>query len=73
MDLGPGGLDLGGFSRIYMDLHGPGGKNCATLFPRGQDVCRPVASFWRPVARESWPLKKDCSNPRLQYPKLGDL
>ena len=62
-------FDLGGFIWIYLDLGG---------FRRiwSQDVCQPVAScggLWRPVGRESWALKKDCSNPRLQYPKLGDL
>ena len=33
----------------------------------------PCGGLWRRVGRESWALKKDCSNPRLQYPKLGDL
>ena len=40
------------------------------------DECQLVAGcgvLWRPVARESWALKKDCSNPSCSNPKLGDL
>ena len=51
-----------GFTRIYVHLVGFKGI-----------WARKFAGLGDPVARESWPLKKDCSNLRLQYPKLGDL